>query len=152
MNVTWRRYSSSNKQLVIFWQLDIFHTQRNPCFHLAVFQRCCFLLGVPETRITGPIMLRAAPSCRAATLTGFKMVIRVFLFLVSGNMFLQRNVCPSHANGLHLTFDCTAFVFVWLHWDVLACHLSLMTRFCWWTTVASHGFFFIVLCINDYHL
>lgn len=128
------------------------HSEKSLFSFSTVFQRCCFLLGVPETRITGPIMLRAAPSCRAATLTGFKLVIRVFLFLVSGNMFLQRNVCPSHANGLHLTFDCTAFVFVWLHWDVLACHLSLMTRFCWWTTVASHGFFFIVLCINDYHL
>lgn len=71
----------------------------------------------------------AAPSSRAATLTGSKLVIRVFLFLLSANMFLQRNVCPSHANGLHLTFDCTAFVFVWLHWDVLACHLSLNDTF-----------------------
>lgn len=88
------------------------HSEKSLFSFSTVFQRCCFLLGVPETRITGPIMLRAAPSCRAATLTGFKLVIRVFLFLVSGNMFLQRNVCPSHANGLHLTFDCTAFVFV----------------------------------------
>lgn len=152
MNVTWRRYSSSNKQLVIFWQQHFPHSEKSLFSFSTVFQRCCFLLRVPETRITGPIILRAAPSSRAATLTGFKLVIRVFLFLLSGNMFLQRNVCPSHANGLHLTFDCTAFVFIWLHWDVLACRLSLMTRFCWWTTVASHCFFFIVLCINDYHL
>lgn len=105
------------------------HSQRNPYFHLAQSFRGVVFSSVPETRITGQIILRAAPSRRAATLTGFKLVIRVFLFLLSGNMFLQRNVCPSHANGLHLTFDCTAFVFIWLHWDVLACHLSLNDTF-----------------------
>lgn len=94
----------------------------------------------------------AAPSSRAATLTGSRLVIRVFLFFYLQICFYRgmfvRHMLTAYTWRLIVlrlySFDC-----IEMYWHAI-CHW--MTRFCWWTTVASHGFLFIVLCINDYHL